>query len=312
MVSQTKMSVPLVSVIIPLYESQGTLGRCLVALKSQTFRDFEVILVDSSPHDKAHPVAQSVMPNAEYVHVERRLLPQAARNVGAERARGDLYAFTDPDVYPAPGWLEYLVGAWRAGHPVVLGCIACHGRRWLDRGIHFCKFNICLPGGEARSVPLGWSGNLLVGRRLFEALGGWDPEHVQGDSVFSARVRAAGHELWFEPRAVVEHDHEGVGFRGFVTERYRRGLEFASLELSGRLEPGEPAGASVSRRSLRQLLLSPLLVPRRVIRIGRVAAKARLGLEYCSTLPVVLSGVSAWYAGMWVCHWERRAYRRDG
>lgn len=303
------MSGPLVSVIIPLHESHRTLGKCLESLKGQTFRDFEVVLVDSSPDRRSAAVSHAVLPSADYVHAGRQLLPQAARNLGAERARGKLFAFTDPDIYPATDWLERLVGAWRERPAVVVGAIACFGRRWLDRGVHLCKFNICLPGGHARPVPLGWSGNLLVERGLFESLGRLDPEHIQGDTVFTARARSAGHEIWFEPRAVVAHDHERLRIADFIGERYRRGHEFATLEAAGHLEADHSNGTRSRCSALHGLLLYPLRVPNRVIHIGRAAAAANLLGDYWCTLPVVLSGVTAWYTGMWVCHWRRLCRR---
>jgi GT2 family glycosyltransferase len=167
--------------------------------------------------------------DAQYVHTDHRLLPQAARNCGAKHAHGKLLAFTDPDIYPAPDWLGRLGQAVTARHAVVLGSISCFGKRWLARGVHLCKFNICLPGGEARSAPLGWSGNVLVEREVFDSLGGWDEEYTQGDTAFTSRVRSTGGDLWFEPHAVVEHDHGRLRFVDFLRERYDRGFEFAAF-----------------------------------------------------------------------------------
>jgi GT2 family glycosyltransferase len=152
--------------------------------------------------------------------------PQAARNVGARIANGELLAFTDPDIYPPSEWLSSVVGAYERTHGIVLGAIACHVRRRLDLAAHLCRFNVCLPVSQAGPVPMGWSGNILMARRAFDALGGWDAAHTQGDATFTAQARSAGHELWFEPDAVVYHDHAGVGLRAFLREHYARRCEF--------------------------------------------------------------------------------------
>jgi GT2 family glycosyltransferase len=297
---------PLVSLIIPLYESDPTLGDCLRALKRQTFRNVEVILIDSTPHDAAATVARGVLPEATYVAAGHRLLAHAARNVGAAHAGGELLVFTDPDIYPNADWLERLVTAWRERpDAVVLGSIACHGRRWLDRGVHLVKFNVCLPGGDARAVPLGWSGNLLVERRVFESLGGWDAATILGDSLFTARARAAGHTLWFEPRAVVQHDHERVRFTNFVRERFRRGHEFAAVEDAGGFESNQSSPAASRPHPLRVLFLSPFRIVNRIVFIGRAASDSNLSADYWFTLPVVACGVIAWYAGICSYHWHR-------
>ncbi len=298
------MSDPLISVIIPLYNSDETLDRCLASLDHQTFRNFEVVLVDSSPDDRSAAVCRTHAVDALYVHTDHRLLPQAARNCGAQYAHGRLLAFTDPDIYPAPDWLARLARAATARHAVVVGSIACFGRGWLARGAHLCKFNICLPAGEARSAPLGWSGNILVERGIFDSLGGWDEDYTQGDTAFTSRVRSTGGDLWFEPRAVVEHDHGPLRFLDFVRERYRRGFEFAEMEEAGRI------AARPRASSLGELMRYPLRVPNRILFIGRAARQAGVLRDYFLTLPVIVAGVTAWYAGMWACHW--RHWRRRG
>ncbi len=283
------MSAPTVSVVIPLYRSSATLTACLEALASQTFRDFELILVDSSPTDEARAVAEQ-FPQARYFHVQRRLLPQAARNLGAGRARGLLLAFTDPDIRPEPSWLSELVAGFRRDPAIIFGPIACLGRRWIDVGAHFTKFSICLPGGIAKRVRLCWSGNVLIERSAFDSLGGWEESRSQGDSVLSARAEAAGYQMRFEPEAVVFHDHERILVREFVKERFRRGREFAEIEASGELcrPPRRRAG----------VLLLPLRLLSGGWRITRSAARSGMLVDLIWTSPVVAVGLVSWYAGL--------------
>lgn len=232
-------------------------------------------------------------PEARYLHRPERLGPQAARNEGVRLAGGEILVFTDADVYPPPHWLADLVAALER-HAVVLGAIACHGDRWLDRGIHLCKFSICLPGGRARAVELGWSGNIAMPRHVFAAGGGWEARFVQGDSVFTDRLRRAGNALWFEPGLVVVHDHAGVTLRRFLSERFLRGSEFASIEAEGAL--GEERRQRSPRR--RRLIGLPLEVARSTLLILGAARKAGMLREALLTLPIVLSGVAAWHSGM--------------
>ena len=102
---------PDVSVVVAVYLSETTLDGFLDALARQTFRDFETILVDSGPTEACARIVAHRDEPLVYVRSAGRLFPQAARNVGAERSRGRLLVFTDPDVYAAPDWLERLVAA---------------------------------------------------------------------------------------------------------------------------------------------------------------------------------------------------------
>jgi len=219
---------PRVSVVLPAYSSHDTVGGCLRALRRQTFRDFEVVVVDSSPDEETARLVGEGFPEVRYVHSRQRLLPHAARNRGVELSRGRLLAFADPDVYAAPDWLDRLVAAHvESGQPVV-GALACHGRRWLDVGIHLCKFSKWLPGGEPRPVDMSPTANMLVDRAAFLELGGFRDDHFLADAQLSWRMLESGRTLWFEPRAVVEHHHLS-GVRDFLSERYRRGVLFGRL-----------------------------------------------------------------------------------
>ena len=282
---------PIASVIIPLYHSSGTLEGCLEALAAQTESRFETVLVDSSGDDRARAIAARYN-RTTYLRSERRLRPQAARNYGVRHAKGRLLIFTDPDIYPAPDWIETLIQRHEESPAILFGAIACHGRRWVDLGVHLVKFNICLPGGEPRPVPLGWSGNVLITREVFDRLGGWDTAHTQGDSSFSARARQAGCELRMEPSAVVFHDHEGVSLRGLFRERYARGREFARMEAAGKLGPASGGGAWA------RVAIMPLRLLGGLRRVGWAAAGAGVLGDFVRTFPVVLLGVTGWYAGL--------------
>src|SRR5204862_2317327 len=104
------VSRPRVTVVIPAYRSAATVGGTLEALRRQRFRDFETVVVDSSPDDATAGVV-SRFGEVRLVRRRERLLPHAARNRGLGEARGAIVAFTDPDCQPAPDWLERLAAA---------------------------------------------------------------------------------------------------------------------------------------------------------------------------------------------------------
>jgi GT2 family glycosyltransferase len=214
-------------VVVPAYLSHGTVAGCLEALRRQDYRGFEVVVVDSSPDERTARVVAG-FPEARLIRSPSRLFPHAARNLGVQQSRGDLLVFTDPDSYARPGWLRELVAAYaETGEPVV-GSLSCHGRRWLDVGVHLCKFSKWLPGGAARPVDMSPTANMLIDRATFEATGGFDGDRMLGDALLSWRLLDAGRTLWFEPRAEVAHHHEST-FRGFLRERFERGVMFGEL-----------------------------------------------------------------------------------
>ncbi len=161
---------PAVSIIIPAYESHATVSGCLSALAAQTFREFEVILVDSGPTDRG---AQIVRRDFPWVRLERqaeRLLPHQARNLGVALARSEILVFTDPDIYASSTWLASLVSAFKRHGGMIVGSVACHGSRWIDIGAHLAKFDQWLPRGAARHVEIAPTLNTLCPREIFEAV----------------------------------------------------------------------------------------------------------------------------------------------
>jgi glycosyltransferase involved in cell wall biosynthesis len=278
-----------VSVILPAYLSEATLEGCLVALRRQSFQDFETFVVDSGPTEACAEIAARF----PEVHLERspqRLYPHAARNRGAELARGDLLVFIDPDVYAHPEWLARLVAIHEATGHTVVGALACHGPRWRDHGIHLCKFSKWLPGGKPRPLDMSPTANMLISRAAFEAVGGFEGDLFLGDALLSWQLQDGGATLWFEPAAVVEHHHlDTVG--AFLRERYRRGILFGELR----------ARWQHHGRARNLLYLAVSMPPIRLLRILpltlRHALTARqLGL-YLVTLPLVAAGHAASLAG---------------
>jgi GT2 family glycosyltransferase len=283
-------TLPLVSVIIPAYLSHETLAGCLRTMCSQTFRDVEVLVVDSSPDDRCERIVRDGFPTVHYRHSAHRLLPYAARTQGIGAARGSLLGFTDPDVYAPPRWIETLVAAYHARGGVVAGAISCFGKHWVDQGNHFCKFDKWLPSATVRQIDIASTANMLCDRASFETAGGFVEDTMLGDTLISWAFSRASIPIWFVPAAAVEHHHLST-WGGLLRERYARGREFAALRVR--------EGAWSKRRMGAHLLLT--LLPVRFIRlIGRVCVNAqRAGLlgEFSYTLPLILSGEAAWLLG---------------
>lgn len=281
---------PRLSVVIPAYDSHTTLPESLEAILRQTFDGFEVIVIDSGPSEQGAQIVADRFPWVRFERAGRRLLPHAARNRGASLAKADLLVFTDPDVYPAPDWLDRLFDAHHRFGGVIVGSVLCYGNRWLDRGAHLAKFDMWLPRGEARSISIAPTVNVLSPRGILEELGMFPGEYMIGDTVFSWRVAGAGHLVTFEPRAVVEHHHVS-SWRGLLRERFQRAQEFAWVR--------SEFEAWNRGRLIRQLAVS--LIPIRwanlVLRTFRASIQAGLVRDFVFAFPVVVSAHAAWLAG---------------
>lgn len=84
---------PLVSVIVPTYNSQANIERCLESIRKQTYPDIEIIVVDNHSLDNTREIAQKY--SQVYIKGPER---SSQRNFGASLAKGDFFLFVDSDM----------------------------------------------------------------------------------------------------------------------------------------------------------------------------------------------------------------------
>ena len=100
----------LISVIVPVYNIKEYLERCVDSILAQTFRDFEVILVNDGSADVSLPICQmyaGVDPRIQVMDQENSGV-SATRNAAIDRARGEFLQFVDADDRVEPSLLEKL------------------------------------------------------------------------------------------------------------------------------------------------------------------------------------------------------------
>ena len=96
------------SIVIPVYDVESSLDRCLKSVVEQSFADYEVILVDDGSTDRSPQLCDEWArkdPRIKVVHQQNGGL-SAARNTGIELSQGDYITFIDSDDYIGEGTLE--------------------------------------------------------------------------------------------------------------------------------------------------------------------------------------------------------------
>jgi len=196
-----------VSVIVPVYNSEPFIGKCVASLLESKFdpSSFEIICVDNGSSDGSLKILRSFEPSIRVV-VESKRGPSAARNAGLREASGVFVAFTDADCMVDPDWLGAMVRALRRTPVDAVGgrILARPEAGVVDRFgelVHDHRYAI-----EVCDPPYMIGMNLALRRDLLLSLGGFDERWLRIEDVdVSYRLLAAGKRLGYCDDAAIYH-----------------------------------------------------------------------------------------------------------
>lgn len=134
-----------ISVIVPIYNAERFLHRCVDSILAQTFTDFELLLINDGSIDGSAIICN------EYVEVDKRIKAYHdknrgvthARKIGVEHARGKYVCFVDADDYILPYYLFTLYNAISEGEGDISYAASGNG---VSSGADFVKYllrNVC-------------------------------------------------------------------------------------------------------------------------------------------------------------------------
>ena len=114
----------LISVIIPVYNAEKYIERCIKSIQDQTFRNFELILINDGSKDNSLEICEKFACTDKRIKVLDRPNggASAARNKGLEYMSGQYVVFADSDDYVSPSYLENLYKAAKQGDYDIVQC----------------------------------------------------------------------------------------------------------------------------------------------------------------------------------------------
>jgi glycosyltransferase involved in cell wall biosynthesis len=282
-----------VSVVIPAYNAERTLGRTLEALAGQSEPVDEVIVVDDGSTDATAHVARHH--DVRVVATDGSGFAGAARNAGWEKAIGDVVVFLDSDAIPMPGWGAGLRRALREFPGAIVGCARTfHGRTAWGWVAHLQCETPYLPQGQPRTVAFVSSYCMAVPRDVPVR---WDPSYGGEDGLFCADALATGIELVFDPRFQAFHDHERETFAELRRQQERLAYGLARV--------GSVQREGVRKRVLARVPLHYFLFVRLPTIYRRVRHTRELRAPFLRNLPLLAA--AEWTLGVSAVHY---AFRR--
>ncbi len=198
----------MISVVVPAYNVETALGHCLDALLAQTLpRDeYEIIMVDDGSKDGT---AAAALTRGVRVIRQENCGAGAARNTGAQAARGDIVLFLDADSVPDARWVEAMAAPFAdATVAGVSGEKKTRQTNWVARFVqaeYDYKYDLIAAHGATDFVDSSTAG---YRRAIFLANGGFDAAMMEAeDTELSFRLAERGYRMVLARDAIAYHSH---------------------------------------------------------------------------------------------------------
>lgn len=215
---------PVISIVIPNYNGKHFLEGCLSSIASQTFRDFETILVDNASRDGSIPFIKEQFPWVEIIENPVNLGFAGGTNAGIRQSKGQFILTLNNDTRLSADFLEQVMIAIKSNQnagivaPKMLlmdgrinstgMCISLSGAAW-NRGMFEDdqgQYNI------PETVIGACAGAALYRRALLDDIGLFDEDFFlyHEDVDLSFRAFLAGWDCLYWPAAVIWHENSGT------------------------------------------------------------------------------------------------------
>jgi len=202
---------PFFSVIIPAYNEEKGIGRCLDSITKQTLskEKYEIIVVNNNSRDQTKIIAQkypvSVVDEIKqgYVYALRR---------GCQEAKGRIFVFTDADTIVPEDWLAQYQKAYRNPQVVYAGGAANFQPKF---GLIFLIENCLNFFGRVTKITSGF--NFSIRRTAYQKLGGFNPKiNFHTDTDLMLRAKKEGQAVFLPENKVLTSSRHYQGRAGII------------------------------------------------------------------------------------------------
>lgn len=200
---------PFISVIVPVYNGEKFLPSCLEALAAQSYKFYELIVVDDCSTDDSARISREN--GARVLRTPRQSGPAGARNLGAREAGGEILLFVDADVVVKPDTVER-VSADFVNQPQIAAVFGSYDEEPAEENFIsqyknlFHRFVHQQSSSEAVTF---WAGCGAVRRDVFLAVDGFNAERYPRPAIedieLGYRLCAQGHRILLDKQLQAKH-----------------------------------------------------------------------------------------------------------
>jgi glycosyltransferase involved in cell wall biosynthesis len=228
-VKLTRNPLPFVSVIIPAYNEELHIRRCLESVLTLDWpqENMEILLIDNGSTDTTGEIAEKLLTVNGRGKVIRKVggTIAAVRNHGWRNTRGEVLSFLDADCVVEKHWIRNGVELLMAAKDIsCIGFAAAppeHGDSWVEQN----WFPLSSSGKQKGTKEVRWlsSFNLLLRREYFERIGGFNESLITCEDADLGNRLSTISRLIFSDRCHVKHLGAAKSIKQFLLKEYWRG-----------------------------------------------------------------------------------------
>ncbi len=255
-----------VSVIVPVYNGEKFLPRCLDALFASDHSNFEVIVVDDGSTDDSAKISRAK--GAKVISSRRRQSgPAAARNLAAKQAKGEILLFIDADVVVKRDTISKTAKRF-SENPEFSALFGSYDDAPFEKNFLSQYKNLQHHFVHQTSSPEAstfWTGLGAIRRDVFLEMDGFDCERFQVPSIedieLGARLRTAGHRILLDRDIQAKHLKKWKIGGLIKTEIFCRAVPWSKLILTSQGLVNDMNLKTADRASAGFVALTLLTIP---------------------------------------------------
>ncbi|HWP92363.1 MAG TPA: glycosyltransferase family 2 protein [Thermodesulfobacteriota bacterium] len=232
---------PFISIIIPVHNGENYIDKCLDSILASTYNPYEIIVVDDASTDKSAEISRGK--GASVLRLDRQSGPAAARNFGAEKAKGEILFFVDSDIVVKPDTITRIAEDFMK-NPEIVAVFGSYDdspaasdllSQYRNLFHHYIHQN---SQSEAKTF---WAGCGAIYREIFHQLNGFDEYLYTKPSIedieLGLRMWKRGYRILLDKELQVKHLKHWKWRSCLKTDIFDRAIPWSRLILESGLLP---------------------------------------------------------------------------
>ena len=240
-INSSMLDQPFISVIIPVYNGGRYIERCLDALISSIYPAFEILVIDDHSTDDTVKIARQKGVNV--LQLTEQQGPAAARNFGAQYARGEIVFFVDSDVIVRRDTIALVAGNFRQ-NPEIVAVFGSYDDEPQEENFISQYRNLFHHFHHQHSYTDAftfWAGCGAIRKKVFEEMGGFNQERYTKPSIedieLGYRIHNKGYRILLDKDLQVKHLKQWKFLSMLRTDIFQRAIPWSRLILETKFMP---------------------------------------------------------------------------